>query len=62
MAAPEYYDTMNINILPMRAAGWADHIGITCLIPGILDSDAIQYGTLSEHEKEIYRAVFSAEP
>lgn len=58
MAVPEYYDTMNINIPLMRAAGWAAHIGITRLIPGISDSDAIQYGTLSENEKEIYRAVF----
>ena len=58
MAVPEYYDTMNINIPLMRMAGWAAHVGITRLVPGISDSDAIQYGTLSEHEKEIYRAVF----
>ena len=58
MAVPEYYDTMNINIPLMRMAGWAAHIGVTRLIPGISDSDAIQYGTLSENEKEIYRAVF----
>ena len=49
---------MNINIPLMRAADWAAHIGITRLIPGISDSDAIQHGTLSENEKEIYRAVF----
>ena len=58
MAVPEYYDSMNINMPLMRAAGWAAHIGITRLIPGISDSDAIQHGTLSENEKEIYRAVF----
>lgn len=58
MAVPEYYDTMNINIPLMRMAGWAAHVGITRLVPGISDSDAIQYGTLSENEKEIYRAVF----
>lgn len=58
MAVPEYYDSMNINIPLIRAANWAAHIGITRLIPNISDSDAIQYGTLSEDEKEIYRAVF----
>ena len=58
MAVPEYYDSMNINIPLIRAANWAAHIGITRLVPGISDSDAIQHGTLSETEKEIYRAVF----
>ena len=58
MAGPGDYDTMNINIPLMRMAGWAAHVGITRLVPGISDSDAIQYGTLSENEKEIYRAVF----
>ena len=58
MAVPEYYDSMSINIPLMRTAGWAAHIGITRLIPGISDSDAIQHGTLSESEKEIYRALF----
>ena len=28
------------------------------IIPGISESDAIKYGTLTEQEKEIYRAVF----
>lgn len=58
MAAPEYYDSMNINIPLMRMAGWAADIGVTRFIPGISDSDAIKYGTLSEEEKDIYKAVF----
>lgn len=58
MAVPEYYDSMTINIPLMRAAGWAAHLGVTRFIPGISDSDAIQHGTLSESEKEIYRALF----
>ncbi len=58
MAVPEYYGSMKINMPLMRAAGWAADIGITRLIPGISDSDAIKHGTLSEDEKEIYRAVF----
>lgn len=58
MAVPEYYDNMNINIPLMRAAGWAENTGITRFIPGVSDSDAIKYGTLSKEEQEIYRAVF----
>lgn len=58
MAVPEYYDSMDINIPLMRAAGWAANIGVTRLIPGISDSDAIRHGTLSDREKELYRAVF----
>lgn len=58
MAVPQYYDTMNINMPTMRFASWAAGIGVTRLIPGIAESDAIQHGTLSDEEKEIYRAVF----
>ena len=58
MAVPEYYDSMNINIPVMRIAGWAADMGVTRLIPGISDSDAIKNGTLSDDEKEIYRAIF----
>ena len=58
MAVPEYYDSMNLNIPIMHIAGWAANIGVTRFIPGISDSDAIKYGTLSDAEKEIYRAIF----
>ena len=58
MAVPAYYDSMNINIPITRIAGWAADMGVTRFIPGISDSDAIKYGTLSDDEKEIYRAVF----
>ena len=33
-------------------------MGVTRLIPKIAESDAIQHGTLSDYEKEVYRAVF----
>ena len=49
---------MNINISTMRVTSWAAGMGVTRLIPGIAESDAIQRGTLSDREKEIYRAVF----
>ena len=58
MAVPAYYDSMVINMPLMRAACWAANIGVTRFIPGISDSDAIKHGTLSDEEKEIYRAVF----
>ena len=58
MAVPQYYDDMEINIPLMRISGFAAGMGITRLIPGLADSDAILYGTLSDSEKEIYRAVF----
>ena len=58
MAVPEYYESMNINIPLMHIAGWTANIGVTRFIPGISDSDAIKHGTLSEDEKDIYKAVF----
>ena len=58
MAVPQYYDSMSINIPMMCVASWAANIGVTRLIPRIAESDAIKYGTLSDSEKEIYRAVF----
>lgn len=58
MAVPQYYDNMNINIPLMRVAGWAANIGVTRFIPGLSESDAVKHGTLSEKEKEIYKAVF----
>lgn len=58
MAVPEYYDSMSINIPLMRIASQAANMGITRFIPGISNSDAIKYGTLTDKEKEIYKAVF----
>ena len=58
MAVPKYYDEMNINVPLTRVASRAASMGVTRLIPGISESDAIQHGTLSDSEKEIYRAVF----
>lgn len=58
MAVPEYYASMAINIPLMRAAGLAANIGVTRFIPGLSNSDAVKHGTLSEREKEIYKAVF----
>ena len=58
MAVPQYYDNMKINLPLMRVASWAAGMGIHRLIPGLADSEAILHGTLTDSEKEIYKAVF----
>lgn len=58
MAVPQYYENMNINLALIGIGQWAAKMGITRMIPGISESDAIKYGTLTDEEKEIYRAVF----
>ena len=58
MAVPEYYDEMKISIPVMKLGQYAAALGVTRWIPGISESDAIKYGTLTDNEKEIYRAVF----
>lgn len=58
MAVPAYYESMDINIPMLRATGWASAMGITRLIPGVSDGEAVRHGTLSDEEKAIYRALF----
>lgn len=58
MAVPSYYENMQINLPLMRISSFAAKIGVTRLIPWISESDAIINGTLTDTEKEIYKAVF----
>lgn len=58
MAVPGYYESMKINMPLMHLATFAAQIGVTRIIPGLSESDAIKYGTLSEDDKALYRAVF----
>lgn len=58
MAVPQYYDSMKISIPMMKVASFGASIGVTRLIPGISDSEAIKHGTLTDEEKEIYKAIF----
>lgn len=58
MVVPEYYEEMKINIPVMKLGQYGAALGITRWIPGISESDAIQFGALTDREKEIYRAVF----
>ena len=58
MAVPGYYDEMNISILTLKLGQYGAALGITRWIPNLAESDAIKFGTLSDKEKDIYRAVF----
>ena len=58
MAVPKSYQDYNINMAMLKLSQFASAIGITRLLPGVSDSDAITNGTLSNKEKEIYKAVF----
>ncbi len=58
MAVPQYYENMKINIPLMKLASFAASIGVIRLIPSITESEAIKYGNLTEHEKDVYRAIF----
>ena len=58
MAVPKSYQDYNFNMTMLKLSQFASAIGITRLLPSVSDSDAIINGTLSNKEKEIYRAVF----
>lgn len=58
MAVPRYYDEMNISIPILKLGQYGAALGIIRWVPGLAESDAIKYGTLSDKEKEIYRALF----
>ena len=58
MAVPKSYQDYNINMTMLKLSQFASAIGITRLLPSVSDSDAIINGTLSNKEKEVYRAVF----
>ncbi|MCM1542012.1 MAG: alpha/beta hydrolase [Blautia sp.] len=58
MAVPGYYESMQISIPAMKIGQYGAALGITRFLPNIAESDAIRYGTLTDEEKEIYRAVF----
>lgn len=58
MAVPAAYEDYQINMPMLKISQFAARIGITRILPGISESDAIKHGTLTEAEKEIYRAIF----
>ncbi len=58
MAVPSAYKDYEIHFPILKISQFAARIGITRMLPGVSESDAIKYGTLSDVEKEIYRAIF----
>lgn len=58
MAVPKAYDDYKMNMPVLKISQFAARVGITRFLPRISESDAMKYGTLSDIEKEIYRAVF----
>lgn len=57
MAVPKAYEEYSINMPMLKLSQFAANIGITRIL-NVSESDAIKYGTLTENEKDIYRAVF----
>ncbi len=58
MAVPAAYEDYQINMPMLKLSQFAAHSGIIRLLPGVAESEAMKYGTLTEEEKEIYKAVF----
>ncbi len=58
MSVPNAYFDYSINMPLIKISAFASEVGITRFLPGISESEAIKYGTLSEEEREIYKAVF----
>ena len=57
MSVPEAYENMQINIPLMKLLQFCANIGVT-RIGNFSESAAISGGTLTDEEKEIYRALF----
>ena len=58
MATPYHYEKIDFSI-PLLYIGRELHlIGFTRFIPGIWKGDAVKYGTLTEEEKQLYKAIF----
>lgn len=58
MAIPESYDDYNINMPLIKLSAFAANVGVTRWIPSIAESDAVNYGTLTDEEKELYKVIF----
>ena len=58
MSVPECYKNIKINLSLMKLGQYVSALGITRLIPTLAESDAIKHGTLTDYEKNVYRAIF----
>lgn len=58
-AVPKAYENMKINNTMFSLAKFGSDIGITRLIPSIVNSSAaIKYGKLTDEEEELYKIIF----
>lgn len=58
MATPEVYDEYKINLPLINLASFGAKVGLIRWFPDLVESDAIKYGTLTEDEKDQYKAIF----
>ena len=58
MAVPGAYEDYKMNVPMLKLSQFAARVGLIRLLPGVAESEAMKYGTLTEEEKEIYKAVF----
>lgn len=58
MAVPEAYASLKISKLGLRLTQVAARTGLTRWVPGLADGPAVRHGTLTDHEKDIARALF----
>ncbi|MDI9215819.1 MULTISPECIES: alpha/beta hydrolase [Clostridium] len=58
MAVPDSYNGYKINMPMIKLGNFAAKLGLTRLIPGLSESDAIKYGTLTDDEKQLYKIIF----
>lgn len=58
MAVPGAYEDYKMNMPMLKLSQFVARMGIIRLLPGVAESEAMKYGTLTEEEKEIYKAVF----
>lgn len=58
MAVPAAYEDFDINMALVRLGAFAANTGLTRWITNLSESDAIKYGTLTDEEKELYKAIF----
>lgn len=58
MAVPEVYESYNINLPMLKLGKLIADTGIIRWIPNLAESEAMKYGTLTDAEKDLYKAVF----